>query len=71
MASRGCGRVTSQTDTATGCPGRTTARSGGPATGWRSASRSVAGTSGTAGWYAGATTVVRSAGSEIRRPWRP
>jgi hypothetical protein len=34
---RGCGRVPSQADIATDCPGRTRSRSGGPATGERNA----------------------------------
>ena len=37
MSSRGCGRVRSQTEIATVCPCRTRSRSGGPATGARSA----------------------------------
>ena len=40
---RGCGRVPSHIEIATVWPGFTSSRSGGPATGWRSASRSSAG----------------------------
>ena len=68
---RGCGRVPSQALIATVCPARTSSRSGGPATGARSAARTASRESGAAGGYAGATTVVRPSGSSTARPSDP
>ncbi len=68
---RGWGRVPSHIEMATRCPGRTSSRSGGPATGERSASRSTCRWSSGAGAYVGSTTVVRSRGRSTTSPSSP
>src|SRR5581483_2455457 len=65
---RGCGRVPSQTLIATVWPGSTSSRSGGPATGRRSASRTAAAGSAAGGGWAGRTTVASSGTSTGRMP---
>ena len=68
---RGCGRVPSHIEMATVCPGRTSSRRGGPATGVRRAVRSRPRWSSAAATYVGSTTVVRSVGRSTSRPSSP
>ena len=71
ISRRGCARVTSQTEIAAVCPGLASCRSGGPATGARSAAVRTASGSASDGAWTGSMTVVRSRGTSISRPLRP
>ncbi len=68
---RGWGRVPSQAEIATVCPGRTRSRRGGPATGSRRAARSTADWSAAAWWWTGSTTVAALGSTSMSSPDRP